>query len=434
MSAAALKRLPFYYGWVIVAVIALASIAETAEFHPTLGAFIKPLEEEFGWSRTAFTGAISLGTILGGITALFIGPLLDRFGPRWILFVGFLVLGATIMSLSAVHALWQFYLVMVVGRVVIQGAIGIAVNVTVAKWFIRQRGRAIALANLGVRFGNALSPAYVQWFITNYGWRTASIALGLFTWALTLVPTLLFLRRQPEDMGLRPDGDPEDPEPEARPRAQASVHARDLTLPEVVRLASFYLVLFSTCGSFFVGAGINLHILPLLSDRGLSPAQAVSVVSIWSLVGAVGTLVGGLAAEKVPVRLLLSGSYLVLAGVVAFLLMVDSYPEALLFAVLFGLAFSAVPTLQNVVFADYFGRAHLGAIRGFATPFQMVFNAGGPLAAAILFDLTQSYTLILMVFAAAYALASVAMLASRPAVGAPADARLAGRSEAAASH
>ena len=190
----------------------------------------------------------------------------------------------------------------------------------------------------------------------------------------------------------------------------------------------------STFDAVFVGAGINLHILPLLSDRGLSPAQAVSVVSIWSLVGAVGTLVGGLAAEKVPVRLLLSGSYLVLAGVVAFLLMVDSYPEALLFAVLFGLAFSAVPTLQNVVFADYFGRAHLGALRGFATPFQMVFNAGGPLAAAILFDLTQSYTLILMVFAAAYALASVAMLASRPAVGAPADARLAGRSEAAASH
>jgi OFA family oxalate/formate antiporter-like MFS transporter len=426
--ALSLRRLPFYYGWVIVAVIALTSIAETAEFHPTLGAFIKPLEEEFGWSRTAFTGAISLGTILGGLTALVIGPLLDRFGPRWILFTGFLILGGTIMSLSLVHALWQFYLVMIVGRVIIQGAIGIAVNVTVAKWFVRQRGRAIALANLGVRFGNALTPAYVQWFITNYGWRTASVALGLFTWALTLVPTLLFLRRQPEDMGLRPDGDPEDaegPAPrEAAPRRGPAL-TRDLTLAEVMRLPSFYLVLFATCGSFFVGAGINLHILPLLSDRGLSPGQAVSVVSIWSLMGALGTLAGGLAAEKVPVRFLLGGSYLLLAGVVAFLLAVDSYPEAVIFAVLFGLAFSAVPTLQNVVFADYFGRAHLGAIRGFATPFQMVFNAAGPLAAAVLFDLTQGYTLILTAFAAAYALASVAMLASRPAASVAAGVGLA---------
>ena len=409
-------RRRLYYGWVIVGVIALAGMAETAEFHPTLGAFMKPLEQEFGWSRTAITGAISLGTILGGGVALLVGPLLDRFGPRWIMFGGFLLLGGAIMAMSAVNEIWQFYLAMVVGRVLIQGALGVAVSVTVSKWFVRQRGRAVAIGNLGVRFGNAFSPAYVQWFITNQGWRTASIALGLFTWAITLLPTALFLRRQPEDMGLRPDGDKVVDPASDDPNGESDGGAldADYSLREAMRTSSLYLVLFATCASFFVGAGLNLHILALLTDRGLTPAQAVTTVSLWSLVGVIGTLAAGFAAERIPIRYMLAGSYLSLVGVVAYLLSVQTFSQALVFGVLFGLAFSAVPILQNIIFADYFGRAYLGAIRGFATPFQMTFNALGPLAAAFLYDMTQSYTLILFVFVAMYGLATVAILASRP--------------------
>ena len=195
-----------FYGWVIVAVVALAGLVQTGQFNPTLGVFIKPMTDEFGWSRSTFVGAVSVGTVVGGLSALVIGPMLDRYGPRWIVSTGFLLIGGAMVSMAFVNSLWQFYIAMIVGRAVVQGAITLGMMVTVSKWFVRQRGRAIALSGLGTRVGNGVSPLYSQGLVTGFGWRPAFFALGVITWLVALVPTFLFLRRRPEDMGLLPDG------------------------------------------------------------------------------------------------------------------------------------------------------------------------------------------------------------------------------------
>jgi MFS family permease len=155
-------RRGLYYGWVIVATLAVINVAETAEFNPVMGVFLKPITEELGWSRATFAGAVSLGTQGGGLLALLVGPLLDRWGPRWILFVGFVVLGATIMGMAAMQALWHFYGLMFTGRAVVSGAIAITTGVVISNWFIRRRGRAMALSTTGTHIGNAIMPLFVQ--------------------------------------------------------------------------------------------------------------------------------------------------------------------------------------------------------------------------------------------------------------------------------
>ena len=196
----------FYYGWVIVAVIALAGFSQTAETFPVLGVFLKPITEEFGWSRTVFSGAMSIGTVIGGFLALGIGPLIDRFGARWTLVIAFVILGGTLILLAGIQTLWQFYALQILGRMMSHGVIALAIFVVVPKWFHEKRGRAMALSQMGHRIGNTVTPLYVQILVNVASWRLAAAVTGLVMWVVSLLPVAAFLRRSPEDMGLLPDG------------------------------------------------------------------------------------------------------------------------------------------------------------------------------------------------------------------------------------
>ena len=145
------RKSAFYYGWVIVAVVALANFSRSAETFPVLGVFLKPMTEEFGWSRSAFSGAMTIGTLLGGFVAVGVGPLIDRFSPRWTVAIGLFVVGGTLVLLAGITSLWQFYALEIIGRMVTMGIVGLAVQVIIPKWFIAKRGRAVAISGLGGR-------------------------------------------------------------------------------------------------------------------------------------------------------------------------------------------------------------------------------------------------------------------------------------------
>ena len=403
------KRL--YYGWVIVGVVVLAGLVQTGQFNPTLGVFLKPITEEFGWSRSQFVGAHTIGTIFGGITGLFVGPALDRFGPRWIIPTGLLIIGGGLVGMAFVQELWQFYLFMIIGRVTVQGAVALALQVLVPKWFVRKRGVAMAVASMGTRVGNGASPLYAQSIVSASGWRMGMFSLGLMTWAVALIPSILFLRRQPEDMGLRPDGDPPETPAEGGPDAPPRVDAegRSFTLAEALRTRTFWVLLFVVCAAMFIGGGVNLNILPFFADQGISVNTAVLVVTAWSFIGTGGTLIAGILADRLPTRSLLAASYVVGAGGVLLLSQTSSLPMAFTYAVVYGIAFGAMTTVNVVLLPNYFGRRYIGAIRGFSLPFLMLANALGPLIAAMVFDATDSYETIFVAFSATYLIGALAL-------------------------
>ena len=171
---------------------------------PQSGVFIKPITEEFGWDRATFAWANTIGTIAGGLAAIFVGPLLDRYGPRWLVTLGLVIVGGSLAALSQIGALWHFYFATIAGRVVLQGVLNLGVQVSVPMWFVRKRGEAIALAGMGPRFGNGLTPVYAQAILAASSWRVAMLSVAIVTWVVGFLPSLLFLRRRPRTWGCGP--------------------------------------------------------------------------------------------------------------------------------------------------------------------------------------------------------------------------------------
>ncbi len=408
----------FYYGWVIVAVVALAGFTRSAETYPVIGVFLKPMTEEFGWSRSVFSGATSVGTILGGVMALGVGPLVDRYGPRWMLTVGFAVLGATMILLAAIDSLWEFYVLEVIGRMMAMGLIGMAIQVIIPKWFVAKRGRTVAISGLGQRLGNMVTPLYVQFLVTYWNWRIATATTGIVIWALSLLPVALFLRRRPEDMGLLPDGVTQEElkkQEETRiAEGKQAVQEISLSLRQVARLPSFYLLTASFSLSFVALPGLNLHLIPYMTDQGLSEGIAVTIVSLISGSGAVGSILFGVLTERYGSRLVLTLNFVLTAFGFVLLLFVHSTVAALLWGFYHGLLWGGVITLQQIVFANYYGRDSLGAIRGVVWPVQMVANAIGPFVAGLVYDLTGSYFSIFVAFGVILFLSGVLSFLAHP--------------------
>lgn len=417
----------FYYGWVIVVVIGLAGFTQSAESYPILGVFMKPMIEEFGWSRTIFSGSTLIGTLMGGVIAMFVGPMIDRLGARWTLTAAFAVLGTTLVLMAYISTLWQFYLLQIIGRALTMGVLALALGIVVPKWFVAKRGRAVALGGLGQRLGNAVTPLYVQLLVSQGSWRLATAVAGILMWTVSMIPVAIFLRRTPEDMGLLPDGvdPPDDLDPEEAGLRKELVgsqpvnQSRDevsLTARQALRHPSFYLLVVSFSLVFLSVPALNLHMIPYMTDKGIPSSYAVAATALLSLSAGVGSIFAGLLSERIMARRTLVGILALMSIGYFGMLAVQVAWHSIVWAVFFGLSSGGMFILQQVIFAEFYGREHLGAIRGIVWPIQMVFNAAGPFIASVAFDALGSYTLIFSVFAGLLMLSSVLMLLAKPPV------------------
>ncbi len=414
------RRPRFYYGWLIVFVMALAGLVQSSQGHPALGVFMKPITEHFGWSRGAYTSGMTIGTMLGGFIAIFIGPLVDRHGGRRILTAAAIVVCGSVILTSFVTAFWQFLALQIIARTVNMGIVVLVMQVTIPKWFVRKRGRAVAFGSVGNMMGNAGTPLFVQYFVSRFGWQTAAFVLGTSVMAVTLLPIWFILRRSPEDIGLFTDGDQEDPQEVARRNAATSTRpARveaSMTVPQVLRHPSLYLLVTAFTLSSLVGSSINLHTIPYLSDKGLSAGLAVIVMGVFSSTGAIGALIMGFVVERYPARQVLSASFLLGALSYIILLNVNGPAIAFMWAGYAGIVRGGMGTLSQVIYADYYGRGSLGAIRGLTSPAQMGANSLGPLAAALAFDSSGGYFSIFALYGVLMVAASLSIFLARPPV------------------
>jgi sugar phosphate permease len=337
--------------------------------------------------------------------------MIDRYGGKPFVVGGCALMALALVLLSRMQAEWQFFIIYALGRGTASGLISLAAGVTVAKWFIRSRGFAISFMSLGTRLGFAVMPLGVQLIIQSSGWRDAALALAALVAVLGVLPSLRWLYSRPEDLGLQPDGDSEPLLRDAsRPVVQREVN---WTRKDAMGTNAFWLVTLAVSLMSLAGGGVNLHQIPHLVDRGLPAETAALVITLVAVFGGLGVLLEGVLDAKFGARWTMFTGLLGSAVGLVILLLVHSVPMALAFAVVNGLFFGLLVASQQVVFADYFGREALGAIRGFATPFQLGTNAFGPLLAGAAFDLTGSYTAAFVPFTFACILAAAALLIAR---------------------
>jgi MFS family permease len=423
-------RKPFY-GWIIVAVSFLIGFTESGVFQNILSIFMKPMVEEFGWTRASVTGAIAFGSVCGGLLSLVVGPILDRHGPRMVSFWGIFILSVGLGAMTFVTHIWQLYLFFGVGRMIAVGALSLATAVSISNWFFRFRGRAMGIMKIGERFGSALLPMLVQFVILSLGWRLAWGTLGVVVFLISGIPALLFLRHRPEDMGLLPDGAL--PATDVRGTADPSIQEKPDTVsdndsepvwtrPQAARTKVFWVLTFLSSLIPFGQAGINFHLYPFLTDQGLSETTAVLIIGTFAVFGMAGSAIWGTLTERFRIQNLLALNvigngliFLVLYWVVQFKIGGASGTGIIFpLAALHGIFHGGRNPMLPVMWAAFFGRRSLGSIYGLANPFCFAANAMGPIFAGLCFDLLGNYSFPFYFFVAVFVVSGMISLYVRP--------------------
>ncbi|HZD25702.1 MAG TPA: MFS transporter, partial [Alphaproteobacteria bacterium] len=362
------------------------------------------------------SGAVSLGGVLAALASPFIGPYLDRKGARAVLCLAVLVTGAATMLLSLAGSLLTFYLLFCLARMNFAGPYDLGIYGALYNWFVRRRAIATSIATLAQMAGLVVMPLIAHFAILASGWRGGWLAIGATVLLVGFLPNWLLMVRRPEDVGLSPDGVSPAGPPGTRGAQPRSAAEPAFTRRQALATPAFWLLAAFTLLVYPVQAGISLHQAPHLIERGLDPTVAATVVSTFSLASAVVSFGLGFWPVRLPLRyaLALTGAALGVAALT--MLGIDSAAEGYLSAVLFGLGIGGLLTMLPLAWANYFGRASFGAIRGMALTVQVLAQASGPLLSGILRDLTGDYRLSLACFAVlGFAGALIAFFARPPA-------------------
>ena len=394
-----------FYGWRIVGVAFVTHCITTGIVFYSFGVFLPALTAAFGWSRAEASFGFSLASLCGAFYSPAVGRSVDRRGSRPAQLLGAAAMATGFWLLRGTTTLLEFYVVM--GLVVSLGATalgGLPSNAAVARWFIRRRGQALGIATAGISMGGVIFVPLTQWLIEHQGWRGAFGWLGLIVLLAAVPPVALFMRRSPESMGLRPDGEPPAPVGDAGTVREIE---RSWTAAQALRSRNFWLI---TAAFSLTGAGLSatlLHQIAFLTDRGLTPAAAAWVLGATAGMGVVGKLGFGALLDRFGQRRIILLCFGLQAVGVLALMAPTTTPMLALFVAVYGFAMGGNATLWATVVAACFGRLYYGAISGWMTPFIVFIQALAIPATGAVRDLAGHYE---PAFAAIIAMAVLAMV------------------------
>ncbi|MGE5304632.1 MAG: MFS transporter [Alphaproteobacteria bacterium] len=415
-------RQKVFYGWHIVAVGFLANVGSAFALASTLSIFLKPLTADLRISRGVFSLLRSGEAVIGATIAPFVGTVADRHGGRWLIALGTAIVAVGYLVLGRVESFAQFALVrltLVTWGDAMMGSM--VVNIIVAQWFLLRRGRALAITSMGIGFAKVCMPLVAASLILWLGWRQTWVVFGCVIFFLVVGPSLLFVRRTPEEMGLLPDGASEARASQGSRLGRHSASANPASAEEIVwtrgaalRTRAFWLLVI-TFGTASVGVtGLNLHVYPFVTDLGYSPVVAASVMSVIASMQLASPLAWGLVAERIEVRIAATLRFVIQAIGLGLVILGKNLACLYIGFLLYGIGLGGNMVLPEILWANYFGRRSLGKVRGMGVLMSQALAAAGPPFFGFLFDLTGGYGLSFAIFGCALIVSAFLSLLLRP--------------------
>lgn len=381
---------PVYYGWVVLLAATFGMLMTTPGQTLGVAIFLDRIIAELGLSRASVSLMYTVGTLVGSFSLPFIGRFIDHKGPRTAVIV--------ISAMFALACVWMGFVggpvALLVGFILIrglgQGALGLVSLHVINLWFVRRRGFAVGLSGLGMAVATALFPFVIEALIGAFGWRLAYIILGGLV-AVTILPLGAWLYRgRPELYGLQPDS-------AAQKTRAKPPHERAYTLAQARTTLTFRLFSVSDFLVAALGTGLIFHHYDIMASSGVDRLAAAAVFVPFGFITAGTNLLTGVLMDRVPPRFLLSVMLLLLCASLAFAPYVTTPGLVLAYGVILGLSQGMKGAIQGSVYAYYFGREHIGAIKGFAITLSVAGTAFGPLLFALGTDWFGSYTPILFI-------------------------------------
>ena len=403
-------RLPFFYGWVIVVITFVMGFMMAGSFWAA-SVIAVPMRDDLGWSLSSIYLGLTLRMLVGAAGMFVLGRFADlKHGARALAIVSGGLAAVSLVAVSYVDTHWQFLaLYGVVGGISVAGAGSLIMSAVVPRWFFRKRGRAMAFATMGSGASAFVLPPLMAFVLESVGWRGAWVFLGVLTGVFTVLPALL-VWRQPEDVGLEPDGGIE---PIPANRASAVQHVRNYTLSEAVRTPVMWVLVFALASASLSPNGVPSTLVPMLIEKGHSTQAAALGFSIYGLFSVLARFFWGFLAERYHIRAVIIGIGAFSAVVMPMLIFMEGN-VALVYPALAGFGIGGLIGTNSLVWPAYFGRSHLGAIVGVGRPFETAVMASGPLLMAQSFDRTGGYTFGLWCMGLSWLLCVGAMLLARP--------------------
>ena len=408
------KKVPFFYGWIILPVAAFALFMSGPGQTYTISIFVDPMIAELGWSRTMVSGLYTAGSLTAGAVMILAGRLLDRYGARTMLAAAAAVFGMAALWMSQVNNQAELYIGFATIRAIGQGALMLFSTTLISIWFVEKRGKAVAVGATGMACSQGLFPTITHKLINSIGWRNTWVALGFSLWTVLLIPVASFVRRSPESVGQLPDGRKKNTSDIPGKQDTDNKIEASFTLRQAMRTRAFWLLLISGTSLPMLTTALFFHHVSLMGSMGISPAAAASVYMVIGPTNMLGTFTAGFMADKIQNRYLLTAGQLMLACTILWIFTISSTWQALVYGALMGLTIGFSSNINTVIWANYFGRRRLGSIRGVASMCMVATAALGPLPFGYLFDTTGSYSLAILISLSLPIICSIAAFLAKP--------------------
>ncbi|MCO8120582.1 MFS transporter [Stieleria sp. TO1_6] len=406
------RRLPFFYGYLMLPLAMLMQLGTSAGQTFAVSAFTPFLLDSLHLSQSRLGLAYMLGTMAAAIPLSLVGPAADRHGLRRVSVVVITALAGACCFASTVNGFYGLLAAFFLLRFLGQGSLSLLAGNTTAMWFRDRIGRMSAVLSVGSAIAFAWVPQWLAECITQIGWRATYQVIAMLLVALLLPLVLLFYRNRPEDLGQLVDG-------RTKPRWDSDLDSAStmsdqipdpdsLTLAAALRTKSYYLLALANIFWAMAGTGVLFYLFTLCDDRGLPDGTAATMFKVLGLTMLAMQFAGGMLADFMRLNRLMGIGTVMVAVSLAWLFVDRSWTGAMVFAALFGGGQGMLITVSGVAWVRFYGRQHLGSIRGAVWCGTVAGSGCGPLLMGWAKDITGDYDPAILCFACLMAPLAVA--------------------------
>lgn len=375
----------------MVATLGFTATASYGVLSYAFAVFILPMSAELGWSRATLTGAFSIAQLVAGGAAIPVGRWVDQHGTRGIMTAGAILGTVSLLAWSGVESVAEFYAVWMVIGIAASAVFYEPAFALIATWFRRNRGRALTVLTFIGGFAAVVFVPLTTWLVERFGWRSALVWLAAIYGLLTIAPHAIILRRRPSDVGLEADGARRD-EVGAPPLVTGTNPLGDVSVETrvAVRSHTFRWLTIAFALSGLTTTGVSVHLVPLLRERGFSPAFAGAAMGVLGLMALPGRLVFTPLGSRWARTRVTAIIFALGAIAIAVLLASRSSLATWVFVALFGAGFGAITPARAALVAESFGSARYGEISGILSLVLSLARAAAPVGAAVLYDVSRA--------------------------------------------